>query len=201
MTNEVKDRIFEPFFTTKEQGKGTGLGLATVYGIVKQAGGHIEVYSEIGKGTCFKLYFPEIASEKRDENSGETPLFVFLGTETILVVEDEEMVRDLAVEALRSCGYTVLSAANAAEALKIAAKHGSIDLLFTDVVMPGSSGPELATLLSAKQPGLKVLYASGYTDDAVVRHGMRDAGTSFLQKPYSTRSLAKKVRSVLDQND
>ncbi len=201
MTPEVKERIFEPFFTTKSQGKGTGLGLATVYGIVKQAGGHIEVYSEIGTGTCFKVYFPEIAGAQADDVSGEQPGLILQGSETILVVEDEEMVRELAVETLRSCGYHTLSAANAAEAQEIAAKNGHIDLLFTDVVMPGMSGPELAAVLLATNPDLKVLYSSGYTDDAVIRHGMLEAGTSFLQKPYIAQNLATKLREIFDTKD
>lgn len=199
MTPEVKERIFEPFFTTKGQGRGTGLGLATIYGIVKQAGGHVEVYSEIGKGTCFKVYFPEAPSGASLESRVEQPRLEYEGYETILIVEDEDMVRQLAVDTLRSRGYHTLSAADAAEAQEVAAKHDHIDLVFTDVVMPGSSGTELAATLSQTRPGLKVLFSSGYTDDAVVRHGMLEPGTNFLQKPYSARNLARKLREILDQ--
>ena len=202
MSPEVKEHIFEPFFTTKGPGKGTGLGLATVYGIVKQAGGHIEAYSEPGRGSSFKIYFPQIATTEPGQGiSGERPALILEGTETILIVEDEEMVRDLAIQTLRSFGYNTHSAADGAEAQLVAERHGGIDLLFTDVVMPGISGLELASILSEKQPGLKVLFASGYTDDAVVRHGMLDAGSNFLQKPYSTQNLLRKIREIFDTSE
>lgn len=199
MTAETKARIFEPFFTTKGLGKGTGLGLATIYGIVKQAGGYIDVYSEVNKGTTFKVYFPIAKGAVPDEGpvptNGTTE--VIGGSETILIVEDEKMVRELAAETLSGLGYRVLSAADAIEARKIAGEE-AIDLLFTDVVMPGPSGNELAQTLTSVHPGLKVLFASGYTDDAVVRHGLTDRGSNFLQKPYSPSALARRVREIID---
>lgn len=200
MDEETRLRIFEPFFTTKESGKGTGLGLSMVYGIVKQSGGNIWVYSEAGRGTTFKIYFPRVTAEaveyKRSNGVVETPK----GCETILLVEDAELVRTLARQVLETAGYRVLEAASAEAALKLCETiNGTrIDLLLTDVVMPGMSGNDMSKILIAKQPNMPVLYMSGYTDDAIVQHGVLEAGINFLQKPFSPGSLALKVREVLD---
>jgi len=198
MDADTRTRIFEPFFTTKEKGRGTGLGLSTVYGIVKQSGGYIWVYSEPGHGTTFKVYLPRVdapalpVSQPRETRT-------LAGTETILLAEDDEMLRPLAKGLLGRLGYTVLEAANAEEALGAAARHhGLIHLLVADVVMPGASGRELARRLAESRPDTKVLYVSGYTDDAIVRHGMLEPGLAFLQKPFSPDTLARKVREVLD---
>lgn len=198
MTPEVKSRIFEPFFTTKEKGKGTGLGLSTVYGIVKQSRGYIYVYSEPGMGATFKIYLPRVDEdlEKRPTEPKELPQ----GRETILVVEDEKDVRSLIVQILRKQGYKVIEAENGGEAFEACAHHkGKINLLLTDVVMPGMSGRELAEKLLCWQPEMKVLYMSGYTDDAMIRYGVLEAGMNFMQKPFSMEALAQKVRQVLDQ--
>lgn len=199
MTPDVKARIFEPFFTTKGVGKGTGLGLAMVFGVVKQSGGSIEVYSESGFGTTFKIYLPAVADQATSaaKRSIET---VAGGTETILLVEDEDGVRGLALLVLQSRGYTVLAASDGKDALRIIDTHrGHIDLLVTDVVMPRMGGRDLADVLRLRFPQMKVLFSSGYTDDAVVRHGVLHEEVFFLQKPYSPYSLAKKVRDVLDK--
>jgi CheY-like chemotaxis protein len=193
MDAETQARIFEPFFTTKEVGKGTGLGLSTVYGIVKQSGGHLWVYSEVGRGTTFKVYLPcvEMAVEEYRASKDETEVPV--GTETVLLVEDEEMVRFMAKEILQESGYQVL------EAKHVAAAHGGpIHLMLSDVVMPQISGRELAELLTPLRKEMKVLYMSGYTDDAIVHHGVLDKGMAFIEKPFSPRALARKVREVLN---
>jgi two-component system, cell cycle sensor histidine kinase and response regulator CckA len=201
MSPEVKSRIFEPFFTTKGVGKGTGLGMAMVFGVVKQSGGSIEVYSELGFGTTFKVYLPAVAdaatsTEKRDLGIGGG------GTETILLVEDDDGVRALAQMVLQGRGFTVLAAGDGKEAIRAVEKHrGPIDLLLTDVVMPGLDGRDLADNLRQRFPQMKVLFSSGYTDDAVVRHGVLHADVFFLQKPYSPFSLALKVRDVLDKKE
>src|SRR6059036_1762285 len=200
MDEATKARIFEPFFTTKEAGKGTGLGLATVYGIVQQSGGFIWVYSEPGHGTTFKIYPPQVEASAQGRAAGAAPGDLPRGTETILLVEDAAAVRAVTRQVLERQGYTVLEAANGAAALQTAAGHpGPIHLLLTDVVMPVLSGRQLADQLAKVRPDAKVLYASGYTDDAVVRHGVLEAGISYLQKPFTADSLARKVREVLDR--
>ena len=200
MDEATKARIFEPFFTTKEPGKGTGLGLATVYGIVQQSGGFIWVYSEPGHGTTFKIYLPQVEASAQGRAAGAAPGDLPRGTETILLVEDAAAVRAVTRQVLERQGYTVLEAAHGAAALQTAAGHpGPIHLLLTDVVMPVLSGRQLADQLARLRPDAKVLYASGYTDDAVVRHGVLEAGISYLQKPFTADSLARKVREVLDR--
>jgi CheY-like chemotaxis protein len=196
----LQEHVFEPFFTTKAPGKGTGLGLATVYGIVKQSDGHIWLYSEPGKGTCFKIYLPRVDEFVPDPVSaaGGVPI-VPKGTETLLLVEDEYQVRQIVKAILEQQGYDVLEAATGEEALKVAALHGSrLHLLMTDLVMPQMSGRELAEQLNSTLPNLKVLYMSGYTDDAIVRHGLLDQSLSFIQKPFDAATAARKVREVLD---
>jgi PAS domain S-box-containing protein len=199
MDDATQARIFEPFFTTKEQGRGTGLGLATVYGVVKQSGGYIWVYSEIGHGTTFKVYLPQVRSEAEKAAVEKVPSGAARGNETILFVEDEESVRELVCEYLQARGYKILEASDGLQAIDLAAKHdGKIQLLITDVVMPRLSGRELATRLAAKRPNLKVLYISGYTDDSIFRHGVLEGGMAFLQKPFNLKAIAQKVREVLD---
>jgi len=200
MDQETQARIFEPFFTTKEVGKGTGLGLSTVYGIVKQSGGNIWVYSEQGLGTVFKVYLPRLddaAASTLANQSQETN--VPRGTETILLVEDEEVVRGLTRKILMQAGYNVLDAKGGDEAIRLCLAHaGPIDLLLTDVVMPEVSGKEVADRLLELRPSIHVLYMSGYTDEAIVQHGVLDANVKFIQKPFTWVSLTRKVREVLN---
>jgi len=199
MDAEIQARIFEPFFTTKEKGKGTGLGLSTVYGIVKQSNGFIWAYSEPQKGTTFKIYFPRIAGEVPEVSAGGKMDSESLGAETLLVVEDEAPVRALESRVLRDRGYNVLEAQDGMEALGIAREYpGEIHLILTDVIMPGMSGNKLVTRLRSVRPGIKALYISGYTDNAIVHHGMLDSNLAFLQKPFSIENLARKVREVLN---
>jgi CheY-like chemotaxis protein len=199
MDKETLNRIFEPFFTTKEQGKGTGLGLATVYGIVNQSGGSILVYSEPGWGTTFKIYLPHIEEVSKPSPVSLPSVRTSRRGETILLVEDEPGVRNLVRDTLKEDGYIVLEAANSAEALLLSGQHtGPIHLLLTDVVMPGLSGRQLAERLLPLRPELKVLYMSGYTDDAIVRHGVLEPGVAFLHKPFAPQMLTHKVREVLD---
>jgi two-component system cell cycle sensor histidine kinase/response regulator CckA len=198
MDKETQSRIFEPFFTTKDPGKGTGLGLSTVFGIVQQSGGSIWVYSEPGVGTSFKLYFP-CALGDADEAIESAPPAAIHGTETVLLVEDQDEVRRVASEILRRQGYCVLETRNAGEALLECERHSrTIHLLLTDVVMPRMNGRELAERLLKTRPGLRVLYMSGYTENAVVDHGILDSGIAYLQKPLVPLALARRVREVLD---
>jgi CheY-like chemotaxis protein len=202
MNEEVRTRLFEPFFTTKDRDKGTGLGLATVHGIVHQSGGGITVDSKPGRGSCFSIYLPrteeplavsEAPRQRLRSSAGSR------GSEVVLLVEDEENIRTPAVEILEARGYKVLSAGDAAEALTVAEQHGRrIHLMITDVVMPGMSGSQLAERLVALRPDLRVVYISGYPEDAIAHHGVLNPGHIFLQKPFSPAALLAKVREVLD---
>jgi CheY-like chemotaxis protein len=199
MAPEIQEKIFEPFFTTKEKGKGTGLGLSIVYGIVKQSGGSIMVSSEPGQGTTFEIYIPQVTSSLGEEGEMTAKGDLPRGSETILVVEDEEEVRKLAVEILRRQKYKVLEAANGEEALVICEKlKGPIHLLLTDVVMPGLNGPELARRLKYLYPQIKVIFMSGYSDKGIFQRGILDPETGLLQKPFTLESLTGKVREVLN---
>ncbi|MCD6360564.1 MAG: response regulator, partial [Armatimonadetes bacterium] len=193
-------RIFEPFFTTKEKGEGTGLGLSTVHGIVKQSGGNIYVYSELGAGTTFKIYLPRVTeevSEVLDDKTGQAPAG---GNETILVVEDEELVRDLVVSLVSGAGYEVLVARNGDEALKICEeREGAIDLMLTDVIMPGMDGAELAAEMSRRCPRMKVIYLSGYTANTIADRGVLEPGVHLIQKPFDADELINTIRDVLDE--
>jgi hypothetical protein len=199
MDQETLQRIFEPFFTTKERGKGTGLGLATVYGIVNQSGGYVAAYSEPGKGTTFRILLPRMRREEMSEVEKAASQAASRGSETILVVEDENTVRMVAVGNLRKAGYRVLEARNAEEALQVGLAHeGPIDLVLTDVLMPGIHGPELVRRFLERMPGLRALYMSGHADDALFHHGIREGGLAFLEKPFTRDELTRKVREVLD---
>jgi len=199
MNEATQSRIFEPFFTTKEVGKGTGLGLSTVYGIVKQSGGYVWVYSEVGRGTTFKIYLPRVDSPSEELKLRPAEVELRAGTETVLLVEDEETVRDMTREILQESGYQVLEARHGQEALRIAGQYpGAIHLMLSDVVMPQMSGRELAEQLTPLRKDMKVLYMSGYTDDAIVHHGVLEAGVAFIEKPFTPNGLARKVRETLN---
>jgi CheY-like chemotaxis protein len=199
MDGATKARIYESFFTTKAPGTGTGLGLSTVYGIVKQSGGYIFVESEPNQGATFKIYLPRVDGSAEHGGASVPEDSAPRGTGTILLVEDEEVVRNLTREILEHVGYTVLSASGAAEALELCRSHeGPIQLLLTDVVMPEMGGRELALALAPQRPEMRVLYMSGYTDNAAILNGVAESGSAFLQKPFTPAGLAHKVREVLD---
>jgi CheY-like chemotaxis protein len=196
---ETMKHIFEPFFTTKEIGKGTGLGLATVYGIVRQSGGYIDIQSREGSGTTVAIYLPRIdespkAAEKKEMTAAKGK------NETILFVEDDDMVRNMVSAVLKQYGYNVIEAENGSVGIALCKREQKIDLMITDVVMPGTSGPELVRQISTLQPDMKVLYVSGYTDEAIVHHGVLDENTPFLQKPFTPQKLALKVQELLHDN-
>jgi CheY-like chemotaxis protein len=198
MSSEVQSHIFEPFFTTKGEGLGTGLGLSTVYGIVEQSGGVIEVESALGQGTTFVVYLPQAERAAPVIHAPEEQS-ISEGSETILLVEDEDRVRTLAARMLKQQGYTLLTASNAQEAIEICSGHSHpIDLLLTDVIMPGENGVELARKIQAQHEGIRVLYISGYTDDTIGNKGAFEPGVTLLQKPFSPAELAGMVREVLD---
>ena len=202
MNKETREHIFEPFFTTKEIGKGTGLGLSTVYGIAKQNNGFIWVYSEPGQGTTFKIYLPGVKRDVKAEEKERTCVEDPGGSETVLIVEDDDSLRKLAQKALQRHGYRTLAAENGEEALRVSKEYdGLIDLVVTDVVMPKMSGREVAEMLQSLRPEIKVIYMSGYTDNAIVHHGVLAPGLNFLEKPFSPEGLARKVREVLDRGD
>jgi CheY-like chemotaxis protein len=200
MDEQTIRHIFEPFFTTKEVGKGTGLGLSTVHGIVHQSGGSVGVSSTPGKGTRFEIYLPAVESGFRSALIGKSLGSMSFGTETILLVEDEETVRDLSREVLESCGYTVLTAEDGINALEILEEKGKrVSLILTDVVMPNMGGRELAEETKKRFPEIKVLFSSGYDNDAIVDHGALQKRTNFIQKPFTFDALALKIREMLDQ--
>jgi CheY-like chemotaxis protein len=198
MSEEVQSHAFEPFFTTKEAGKGTGLGLATCYAIARQFGGHIAVYSEVGIGTTMKVYLPE-RTTPASQTTAEHPVVEQGGTETILLVEDDPGVRRSTARMLGAKGYIVLQAADATEALALVDQHAgrSVHLLLTDVVLPKIGGRELAEAVTKKRPDIRVLFMSGYSDDAVLQHRLTEKHALLLQKPFTSRALAAKVRSAL----
>jgi two-component system cell cycle sensor histidine kinase/response regulator CckA len=197
MDEETRAHLFEPFFTTKELGRGTGLGLATVFGIVKQNNGFIYVFSEPGQGTTFKIYLPRAAAEPEIDASPPADQLV-RGTETVLLVEDETQILELGRQILEKLGYRVLTACSPESALTLASEHQEpIQLLITDVVMPGMNGKELYRQLTASHPAMKCIYMSGYTADVIAHRGVLDHGVSFLQKPFTTRTLAESARQVL----
>jgi CheY-like chemotaxis protein len=194
----IRDRVFEPFFTTKEVGRGTGLGLSMVYGFAKQSGGHIKIYSEEGQGTAVKLYLPRMSEHApQAEEPAATPAMP-RGSETILVVEDDALVRRYVTAQLESLGYTTIAAADGAAALALVDRGAQFDLLFTDVIMPGGmNGRQLAECVLMRRPGVNVLYTSGYTENAIVHHGRLDPGVALLNKPYRKSDLARKIREAL----
>jgi CheY-like chemotaxis protein len=199
MNDNVLEHLFEPFFTTKERGKGTGLGLATVYGIVKQNDGYIWVYSELGKGTTFRIYLPRVQGTGSDSPPAVGHVGTTRGTEVVLVVEDDHTVRKMAEEILVRQGYQVLTAGGGLEAIKVSQGHkGSIDLLLTDVILPQMNGRDLARRVHSIKPGLRVLYMSGYSGSVISDKGILEEGDVFLSKPFTMETLTHKVRMVLD---
>jgi CheY-like chemotaxis protein len=201
MTPEVASKVFDPFFTTKKPGSGTGLGLSQVYGFVKQSGGHVKIYSEIGQGTSVKIYLPRYFGEVRalEAVQARAPLPRNDGSVTVLVAEDEEGVRAHAVDALEELGYTVLSAGTGKAAIELFTNHPEIGLLFTDVVIPDMNGRQLAQEAQLRLPGLKVLFTTGYTRNAIVHNGMLDPDVSLLTKPFTLEQLARKIAEVLQR--
>jgi CheY-like chemotaxis protein len=198
MSAEVIERAYEPFFSTKPEGKGTGLGLSMVHGLVKQSGGHVKIYSEVGEGATVKLYLPRALAEEDAPAEAAAAAPSEGRGETILVVEDDREVRDIAVALLKDLGYDVIEAADAADALAVIESGANLDLLFTDVVMPGPlRSPELARLARERRPGLAVLFNSGFTENAIVHGGRLDEGVELLSKPYTREALARKIRHVL----
>jgi CheY-like chemotaxis protein len=198
MDAATQARVFEPFFTTKGVGEGTGLGLSTVYGIIKQSDGYVWVYSEVGVGTTFKIFLPRIDEEAQHARK-EGPGPLLRGTETVLLVEDEASLREMLREVLDANGYSVLVARDGAEALQIAAAHAApIQLMVTDVIMPGMTGPKIVDLVAQTRPEVKVLYISGYSDEAVTRHGLIGPRRAFLSKPFAPEALLRRVRESLD---
>jgi len=203
MTSLAIERAFEPFFTTKETGKGTGLGLSQVYGFMRQSGGHVRIYSEIGQGTTVKMYLPRyVGAEDQPDAADRRAASTAVGRETILVVEDDETLRDYAVDSLTEMGYRVFAAAQGSAALEVLAREPDIDLMFTDIVMPGgTNGRELADEAIRLRPGLKVLFTTGYTRNAIIHHGRLDAGVKLISKPFSFEDLGAKIRSILDASE
>lgn len=200
MSRDVLNHIFEPFYTTKEIGKGTGLGLSTVFGIVKQNDGFIEVDSETGTGTVFRIYLPKCLAEPVDPRAGNEPEKPPQGNETVLIVEDEPAILKLGSTILQRQGYTVLTAATPIEAMQVVSDHkDEIQLLITDVVMPEMNGKDLVERLRTRKPDLKCLYMSGYTADTIAHHGVLEEGVRFLQKPFSVLELATQVRRAIDE--
>ncbi len=200
MDADTLSKIFDPFFTTKAEGKGTGLGLSTVYGSVRQSGGFIQVYSELGQGTTFKIFLPRVQEAVSEIPAPKSSAEELRGSETILVVEDEEILRESICISLKGYGYNVLEAPNEDEALLLGEKHPeAIHLLLTDVVMPKMNGRELAERLALLRPDMRVLYMTGYTENAIVHHGVLELDISFIQKPFRIRTLIEAVRQILDE--
>jgi CheY-like chemotaxis protein len=199
MDAATQKRVFEPFFTTKPKGLGTGLGLSMVYGIVSQSGGHLSLYSEVNRGTAFKIYLPRTDEPEAAAEAAPPNARALRGSETILVVEDEDVVREFVRKVLTRQGYTTYALSDPIRAIEFAEQHsGAIQLLLTDVVLPNMSGRDMAVQVLQRHPEPRVLYMSGYTDDAIVHHGVLEPGMWFLQKPFSAEALAKRVREVLD---
>ncbi len=200
MDTATRERIFEPFFTTKSVDKGTGLGLATVYGIVKQSGGHIVVYSEPGRGTTFKVYLPAVAATSTGQTPMSQPNMLPRGHETVLLCEDDRSVRELTAESLRTAGYTVITAGSGKEGIEAAQEHADpIDLLVTDVIMPDMNGRALSERLRTTLPALQTLFISGYTANVIAHHGVLDEGVEFLEKPFTRQRLLEKVHALLSK--